>query len=58
MIKFNPNATERGLKMVRQFHRKRIDRFQKKRQYKGLENQADLQRSKSIVLSINEMVGQ
>lgn len=47
----------RALKMVRQFHRKRIMRFLKGQQCKGLEDQTDLQRSKSIIFAINDKVG-
>lgn len=47
----------RALMFVRQFHRKRVMRFLKGQQWRDLENQSDLQRSKSIILSINEKIG-
>ena len=47
----------RTLMFVRQFHRKRVMRFLKGQQWRDLENQSDLQRSKSIILSINDKIG-
>lgn len=47
----------RSLKFVRQFHRNRVLRFLKGRQFRDIEDQTDLQRSKSIILSINEKIG-
>ena len=57
MTKFNFVEDTRALKFVRQFHRKRIVRFLKNQQFREVENTTDLQRSKSIVLSINERIG-
>ena len=42
-----------ALMFVRQFHSKRIMRFLKNQQFRGIENITDLQRSKSIVLELN-----
>ena len=55
----NTNFVEdsRALMFVRQFHRKRILRFLKNQQFREVENTTDLQRSKSIVLAINERIG-
>ena len=55
----NTNFVEdtRALMFVRQFHRKRILRFLKNQQFREVENTTDLQRSKSIILSINERIG-
>ena len=55
----NTNFVEdaRALKLVRQFHRKRILRFLKNQPFREVENTTDLQRSKSIILSINERIG-
>ena len=47
----------RALKFVRQFHRKRIVRFLKNKPFREVENTTDLQRSKSIILLINEKIG-
>ena len=57
MIKFNFVEDTRALMFVRQFHRKRIVRFLKNQQFREVENTTDLQRSKSIILSINERIG-
>jgi hypothetical protein len=57
MTSFNFVEDTRALKFVRQFHRKRILRFLKNQQFRGVEDTTDLQRSKSIVLSINERIG-
>lgn len=47
----------RALMFVRQFHSKRILRFLKNKPFREVENITDLQRSKSIVMSINERIG-
>ena len=47
----------RALMFVRQFHRKRILRFLKNQPFRGVENVTDLQRSKDIVLKLNERIG-
>ena len=47
----------RALKFVRHFHRKRITRFLKNQPFREVENTTDLQRSKDIVLKLNEMIG-
>ena len=57
MTKFNFVEDTRALMFVRQFHRKRILRFLKNQQFREVENTTDLQRSKSIILSINERIG-
>ena len=57
MTNFNFVEDTRALMFVRQFHRKRIVRFLKNQQFREVENTTDLQRSKSIVLSINERIG-
>ena len=57
MTKFNFVEDTRALMFVRQFHSKRILRFLKNQQFREVENTTDLQRSKSIVLSINERIG-
>ena len=57
MTKFNFVEDARALMFVRQFHRKRILRFLKNQQFREVENVTDLQRSKSIILSINERIG-
>lgn len=53
---FNPDATQRGLKFVRQFHTKRVLRFLKGRQFRDIEDQTDLQRSKDIIIELNKMI--
>ena len=57
MTNFNFVEDTRALMFVRQFHRKRILRFLKNQQFREVENVTDLQRSKSIILSINERIG-
>ena len=57
MTKFNFVEDARALMFVRQFHRKRIMRFLKNQHFREVENTTDLQRSKSIILSINERIG-
>ena len=57
MSKFNFVGDTRALMFVRKFHSKRILRFLKNQQFREVENITDLQRSKSIVLSINERIG-
>ena len=47
----------RALKFVRKFHSKRITRFLKNQPFREVENTTDLQRSKHIVLKLNEMIG-
>ena len=47
----------RALMFVRQFHRKRILRFLKNQPFREVENVTDLQRSKNIVLKLNERIG-
>lgn len=54
---FNFVEDTRALMFVRQFHRKRILRFLKNQPFREVENTTDLQRSKSIILSINERIG-
>lgn len=54
---FNFVEDARALMFVRQFHRKRVMRFLKGQQWKTLENQTDLQRSKSMILTINDKIG-
>ena len=53
---FNFVEDTRALKMVRQFHRKRIVRFMKGCQYREIENRVDLQCSKAIVAAINKRI--
>ena len=53
---FNPDATVRGLKFVRQFHTKRVLRFLKGRQFRDIEDQTDLQRSKEMITELNRMI--
>ena len=53
---FNPDATQRGLKFVRQFHTKRVLRFLKGRQFRDIEDQTDLQRSKDMIIELNRMI--
>ncbi len=57
MTNFNFVDDVRSLKFVRQFHRNRVLRFLKGRQFRDIEDQTDLQRSKSIILSLNEKIG-
>ena len=57
MSKFNFVEDSRALMFVRQFHSKRILRFIKNQQFREVENTTDLQRSKSIILLINERIG-
>ena len=57
MTNFNFVEDTRALKLVRQFHSKRILRFLKNQPFREVENTTDLQRSKSIILSINERIG-
>ena len=47
---------QRALKFVRQFHSKRILRFLKNNQFREVENITDLQRSKSIVIELNQVI--
>lgn len=47
----------RALKFVRHFHRKRILRFQNKRQFKQIEDVNDLARSKIIMSNLNKILG-
>ena len=54
MSNFNFVEDTRALMFVRQFHSKRIVRFLKNQQFRDVENIADLQRSKDILLEINE----
>ena len=56
MSKFNFVEDTRALKFVRQFHRKRILRFLKNQQFREVENTADLQRSKDILLELDERI--
>lgn len=53
---FNPDATQRGLKFVRQFHTKRVLRFLKGRQFRDVEDHTDLQRSKEMIIELNGMI--
>ena len=46
----------RALKFVRQFHRKRILRFLKNQPFREVENNTDLQRSKDILLELDERI--
>ena len=57
MTDFNFVEDTRALMFVRQFHRKRIVRFLKNQPFREVENVTDLQRSKDIVLKLNEMIG-
>lgn len=57
MTNFNFVEDTRALKFVRQFHRKRILRFLKNQPFREVENVTDLQRSKDIVLKLNERIG-
>ena len=54
MSKFNFVEDTRALMFVRQFHRKRVLRFLKNQQFREVENIADLQRSKDILLELSE----
>ena len=54
MTKFNFVEDTRALMFVRQFHRKRIVRFLKNKQFHEVENNTDLQRSKDILLELSE----
>ena len=56
MNKFNFVEDTRALKFVRQFHRKRILRFLKNQQFREVENTTDLQRSKDILLELDERI--
>lgn len=47
----------RALRMVRQFHSKRVLRFLKGRQLREVESLDDLQRSKSYILELNNLIG-
>ena len=53
MTKFNFVEDTRALMFVRQFHRKRIVRFLKNQQFRDVENNTDLQRSKDILLELS-----
>ena len=57
MSNFNFVEDTRALMFVRQFHSKRILRFLKNQQFREVENTTDLQRSKDILLELNERVG-
>ena len=57
MNNFNFVEDTRALMFVRQFHSKRILRFLKNQQFREVENTTDLQRSKDILLELNERVG-
>ena len=57
MTNFNFVEDTRALKFVHQFHTKRILRFLKNRQFREVENTTDLQRSKDIVVELNERIG-
>ena len=57
MTKFNFVEDTRALMFVRQFHSKRILRFLKNQQFREVENTTDLQRSKDIVVELNERIG-
>ena len=54
MTKFNFIEDARALMFVRQFHRKRIVRFLKNNHFREVEGVKDLQRSKDILLELNE----
>ena len=56
MTNFNFTQDQRALKFVRQFHRNRILRFLKGRQFKDVENTTDLQRSKDMMIALNEVI--
>ena len=55
MSKFNFVEDARALMFVRQFHRKRIVRFLKNQQFREVENNTDLQRSKDMIIQLNGM---
>ena len=57
MSKFNFVEDARALMFVRQFHSKRILRFLKNQQFREVENNTDLQRSKDILGELNERIG-
>lgn len=57
MNKFNFVEDTRALMFVRQSHSKRVIRFLKNNQFREVENITDLQRSKDILLEINERIG-
>ena len=57
MSNFNFVEDTRALMFVRQFHNKRVLRFLKNQQFREVENTTDLQRSKDIVLELNERIG-
>ena len=54
MSNFNFVGDTRALMFVRQFHSKRIVRFLKNQQFREVENNTDLQRSKDILLELSE----
>ena len=56
MTKFNFVEDARALMFVRQFHRKRIARFLKNKPFHEVENIADLERSKSMVIELNKII--
>ena len=56
MTKFNFVEDTRALTFVRQFHRKRILRFLKNQQFREVEDIADLERSKSMVIELNKII--
>ena len=56
MTNFNFVEDTRALKLVRQFHSKRILRFLKNQQFHGIENTTDLQRSKEMIIELNKMI--
>ena len=55
MSKFSFVEDARALMFVRQFHRERIVRFLKNQQFRGVENNTDLQRSKDMIIQLNGM---
>ena len=57
MSKFNFVEDTRALMFVRQFHRKRIVRFLKNKPFHEVEGVTDLQRSKEIIVQLNDMIG-
>ena len=56
MTKFNFVEDACALMFVRQFHRKRIARFLKNKPFHEVENIADLERSKSMVIELNKII--
>ena len=56
MTKFNFVEDTRALMFVRQFHRKRILRFLKNQQFREVENTTDLQRSKDMIIELNQVI--